>query len=245
MFDDMGAWLRRLSASAAPRLRLVCLPHGGAGPSVFTPWAQHVPGDVELLAVRYPGREDRWGEPPPRDLGEVVARIVAALRPLPELPFVLFGHSLGAAVAHEVAQRLRAIGKPLPVRLVVSGREAPHDERGGDVHRLGDDGLLAELRRLNGVDPAVLADLDLRALLAECVREDYRLVETHTGWSTTPLPVPISAFVGDRDPDLTPDDAARWAALTTAEFRVRVFPGDHFYPAAQPDRVAAETLAGL
>ncbi|GAA3464511.1 thioesterase II family protein [Saccharothrix longispora] len=245
MFDDMGPWLRRLSTPAAPRLRLVCLPHGGAGPSVFTPWAEHVPRDVELLAVRYPGREDRWGEPPPRDLREVVARVVAALRPLPELPFVLFGHSLGAAVAHEVVQRLRAVGRPLPVRLVVSGREAPQDERGGDVHRLGDAGLLAELRRLGGVDPAVLADPDLSALVAECVREDYRLVETHTGWSTTPLPVPVSAFVGDRDPDLTPDDAARWAALTTAGFRLRVFPGDHFYLSAQPDRVAAEVLADL
>jgi len=244
MFDN-DPWLRRLTAPTAPRLRLVCLPHGGAGASVFAPWAEHVPADVELLAVRYPGREDRWGESFPRDLGEVVARFVAALRSLPALPFVLFGHSLGAAVAHETAQRLCALGRPLPVRLVVSGREAPQDERGGDVHRRGDDGLLAELHRLGGAGSEVLADPGMRAVVTECVREDYRLVETHQGWSTNPLPVPISAFVGDRDPDLDPDGAARWAALTTVDFRLAVFPGDHFYLTAQPDRVAAAALSHL
>lgn len=237
-------WLRKLSGPDAPRIRLVCLPHGGAGASFFTPWVEHVPDDVELLAVRYPGREERWGEPFPRDLTEVIARVVAALRALPDVPYVLFGHSLGAVVAHETTQRLRTLGRPLPVRLVVSGREAPHDERGGDVHRRGDEGLLAELRRLGGVGSVVLDDPGMRAVVAECVREDYRLVETHRGWSTTPLPVPIAAFVGDRDPDLTPDEVGRWAALT-ADFRLAVFAGDHFYLAAQPDRVATAVLADL
>lgn len=238
-------WLRVLTEPKSPRLRLVCLPHGGAGASVFLPWAAHVPPDVALLAVAYPGREDRWGEPFPRDLGTVVAHVTSALRPLADVPYVLFGHSLGAAVAHEVTQRLRELGRPLPVRLVVSGREAPQDERGGDVHRLGDDGLFAELRRLGGVPPEAIADPDLRALVADVVREDYRLVETHSSWHTTPLAVPVSAFVGDRDPDLVADAAARWATLTTGEFRLRVFPGDHFYAAAQPGAVVAETLAGL
>lgn len=238
-------WLCGLTASAAPRLRLVCLPHGGAGASFFAPWGAHVAGDVELLAVSYPGREERWGEPFPRDLEEVVARVVAALRTLPDLPFVVFGHSLGAVVAHETTKRLHTLGRPLPVGLVVSGRQAPQDERGGDVHRSGDEGMLAELRRLGGVGAVVLDDPGMRAVVAECVREDYRLVETYRGWSTTPLPVPISAFVGDQDPDLTPDDVARWSALTTTEFRLEVFHGDHFYLAAQPDRVAAAVLAGL
>jgi surfactin synthase thioesterase subunit len=241
--DTQNPWLVRLTTPARPRLRLVCLPHGGAGASVFAPWGEHLPAEVELLAVRYPGREERWGEPFSRDLTEMVARVVSALRPLPVIPFVLFGHSLGAAVAHEVAQRLRASHRPLPELLVVSGREAPHDERGGDVHRRGDEGLLAELRRLGGTAASVLDDPGLRAMIAECVREDYRLVETHQNWSTTPLPVAISAFVGDRDPDLDPPAAARWEAMTTAKFRLEIFPGDHFYLMAQPDRVVTALLA--
>src|SRR4051812_29203532 len=100
----MSPWFAYPKATAAPRLGMVCLPYAGGAASVFRGWQALVPPGVEVWPVQYPGRETRWKEPPLRRMEELVPTLVEALRPLQERPFVLFGHSLGALVAFELAR---------------------------------------------------------------------------------------------------------------------------------------------
>ncbi|WP_018657627.1 thioesterase II family protein [Actinomadura flavalba] len=230
-----NGWLWRPDPNPAAALRLVCLPHGGGGASFFASWAALLPPSVELVAVRYPGREERAGEPPPASMDALADAVAAALAPLTARPYALFGHSMGATVAYEAAQRLAAP----PVHLIASAREAPHDERGGDVHRRDDAGLHAELTRLGGTDPEVLRDPDLRALILRYVRADYRVIETYRPGPHPPLRCPVTTFIGDRDPDLTPAETLRWRHATTGRVEARVFPGDHFYLVPQRAAVLA------
>jgi len=54
---------------------------------------------------------------------------VAAIAPLmmdKDKPCVFYGHSFGSHVAFALAQRLWALGLPLPCLLIASGRFAPH-----------------------------------------------------------------------------------------------------------------------
>jgi surfactin synthase thioesterase subunit len=95
---------------------------------------------VDVVAIQYPGRQDRRTEQPISDLMVLADRIHAILRQQPELPLTLFGHSLGAAVGFEVARRLEAENHG-PVRLFASGRRAPSTFRDENVHRLDDAGM--------------------------------------------------------------------------------------------------------
>lgn len=104
--NSVGRWLRRPRPVANPRLRLVCLPHGGGTAGAFYGWTAWLPADVELVAVQYPGRQDRFGEPCLRDMGELADAVAQALLPLLDRPVALFGHSMGAALAYEVTLRL-------------------------------------------------------------------------------------------------------------------------------------------
>ncbi|MET8388555.1 alpha/beta fold hydrolase [Streptosporangium canum] len=235
-------WLRCQRADPAPRLRLVCFPHAGSAAGFFRTWAGRLPYGVELYAVQYPGRQDRIEEEFAADMDGLAGPVAAALEDLPGVPIALFGHSMGAAVAHEVARRLEERERVPLAGLVVSGRPAPDRLRPAEVHLGGDEALLTDLRRLGGTSEEVLADPALRALVLPALRADYRLIETYEPRPRPPVRTPICVCLGDADPEVDLDEAAAWADHTAGGFGLRAFPGDHFYLVAHEDELIREVL---
>ena len=225
-------------------VRIFCFPHAGGGASAFRSWRGLFPAPAELVPVQYPGRESRFGEPLIDRMPDLVEKLIGEL-PLTAGPFVLLGHSMGAAVAYEIAQELRRRRLPGPDRLVACARQAPDRHRPGAVHRAGDDTLVAELLRLGGTPPEVLADPDLRRAVLAVVRNDYRLAETYRPRPAPPLTCPVSVFVADADPECAEADAAGWSAVTTGRTDVTVFPGNHFFLTPQRHAVAAALTSTL
>ncbi|MFE8993732.1 thioesterase II family protein [Streptomyces collinus] len=227
-------WFRRYPATdGSVRLRLVGFPHAGGTATLFHGWAARLPGGVELLATQYPGRQERLAEPCAESMAELADRITDALEDVlgPGLgaPLALFGHSLGSAVAYEVARRLDERHGIVPERVVVSGRGAPHTERGGALHLLDDDALIASARGLGDLGSAVYDDPDLRPLLLPSLRGDFRLIESYRPVAPAPLRAPITAVGGVDDPGCSLADLLSWRPLTTSRYEHQVFPGDHFY----------------
>ncbi|MFF2076054.1 thioesterase II family protein [Kitasatospora sp. NPDC058162] len=234
------SYLTRHSAPARPALRLVCFPHAGGGASFFRSWPAHLDPSTELLAVQYPGRENRFREPLVPDLATLADAVAEHLRPLPPLPTVLFGHSMGAAVAYETLLRLEAAGDSPVLRLCVSGR-APDTAPGPGDHT--DEQLVRTVQELGGTQAAVLDDPDLRELLLPIIRNDYRLIDRYRRSPDAPrLRADLLALTGDRDPQVTVEQARGWAATTDGAFSLHVLAGDHFYlvpAAAEVARLAA------
>ncbi|MQA07852.1 MAG: alpha/beta fold hydrolase [Pseudonocardiaceae bacterium] len=234
-----GSLLRRAVRRPEARQRLFCFPHAGGAASTFRTWPDRLPGAVELVTAQYAGREDRMDVPMRDTMSGLVADIVEEMAPLADVPFALFGHSMGAAVAYEVALALRLRGMRQPTQLFVSAREAPDLARGGTVHLRDDDGLCAELIRLGGTTEEVLAHREMRELILPMVRNDYRLIETYEPTAADALECPITVLRGDADPEVTSEEALAWRARTRGRFEVVVFPGDHFYLVGQRDTVLA------
>ncbi|RII96599.1 thioesterase, partial [Clavibacter michiganensis subsp. insidiosus] len=107
---------------------------------------------------------------------------------------------------------LAARGRPA-ARLVVSGRRAPTVRWGGTLHRQDDAALLADLERHSGTAPEILADDGMRRTVLACLRDDYRLVETHRTAAGPGPGCPVSVFSGDADPELRPAEAEAWHRL--------------------------------
>ena len=238
---DSDKWIRRYHPSPQPAARLVCFPHAGGSASYYHAMSQALAPDVEVLAVQYPGRQDRYGEPALASIAELTERLVPLLRPwAAEGPLAFFGHSMGAVLAFEVARRLP------PEVLFVSGRRAPSRVREETVHLRDDDGLVAEILALSGTDSRVLADEELLRLVLPAVRADYTAVETYRMAPGPLLDCPIEVLVGVDDPKVAEDDARAWSGHTTAATGWHPFPGGHFYLADQWDAVVdliARTLS--
>jgi pyochelin biosynthetic protein PchC len=222
-------WIRRFSEPAVPRLRLVCFAHAGGSASFFRTWPRWLPEDVEVLAVRYPGRQDRLAEPCAERLDDLADSIEAALSELDGVPVAFFGHSMGSAIAFEVAARLEARrGLPLAA-LFVSAGAPPHLYEPGRLHQADDETFIEALKRLGAADGELFANAELRAMVLPSIRSDFRLIETHQPGPAVPISAPIHAYSGVDDPSVDVPTQLRWSELTTAGFTHHPFPGDHFY----------------
>ncbi|MEW2417999.1 alpha/beta fold hydrolase [Streptomyces sp. NPDC046866] len=228
---DAARWLKRFSAGAPATSRIVCLPHAGGGASAYHGWARHLPADTELLAVQYPGRQDRFAEPCIESMAELADAVAALLAGLTELPTVVFGHSMGALVAYESVLRLaRTAPRALPAHLFVSAAAAPGTERRHPLPALDDDSLVAFARRQGGADPEVYAMPELRELVLPTLRADIRLLTDYRpALPPVRLPLPVTALGGDADAGCPPASLATWAATTSGAFTSRTFPGGHFW----------------
>jgi medium-chain acyl-[acyl-carrier-protein] hydrolase len=240
--DPTAGWVAVPVRRPDADLRLVCLPHAGGGTAAYVGLARALPETIELRTVRLPGRETRLRESPYRRVGALVADLATALRPLLERPFALFGHSLGAVVAFELAHRLREEGGPQPAQLFVSGRRAPQlPDPDPPLSRLPDDALVAELcRRYDGIPQAVLETPELLELFVPILRADCEILDSYVYTDRPPLALPISAFAGVSDRRVDSEELAAWGRHTTDAFRLGTLPGAHFYFQGAEQALAAE-----
>ncbi|WP_343245012.1 alpha/beta fold hydrolase [Streptomyces sp. SID14478] len=218
-------------------MRLVCLPHAGGSASFYFPLSKALSPAVDVLAVQYPGRQDRRHEPNISSIPELADRIFEAIRHLDDRPLALFGHSMGAVLAYEIALRLEDAGLPAPARLFVSGRRAPSRDRDERLHMGSDEQLLAEMRKLGGSHATLLADPGVVEMIMPALRSDYHAVESYRCTPGRRLACPVTALTGDKDPRVSIEEAAAWEEHTTGPTELQVFPGGHFFLSDQSARV--------
>jgi surfactin synthase thioesterase subunit len=241
----MGSWIRRFHPAPELPVRLVLLPHAGGSANFYFTLSESLSAHADVLTVQYPGRLDRLAEPCLDSIAELADGVLTALLPLLDRPVVLFGHSMGAMVAFELAGRLERDKDVVPRSLIVSARRSPEDTHDEGIHRRDDDGLLAEVATLSGTDPMVLAEPELMSMILPALRNDYRAVETYVYQPAPPLRCPILALVADADPRVSVDEARRWRGYTSGPFELETFPGGHFYLTDQRHAVTAVVLRHL
>lgn len=228
--SPLNGWAVYPSRNPNARLRLFCFPYAGGGATVFSTWPRMLPPEVEVVAVQPPGREARIGEKPYGDLAQLVDAMHPQLLPHMDKPFAFYGHSNGGLMAFELARTLRRTGGPMPRHLFVGGRPAPQVVLEEElIHALPHDEFLAALRRFAGTPEEILQNAEIMELVEPLLRADFSLGETYRWVPEAPLDLPISAYHGQGDEEVTADQVEAWREQTTREFRFRIFPGDHFF----------------
>ncbi|MEU0303043.1 alpha/beta fold hydrolase [Streptomyces sp. NPDC006175] len=241
-----GAWVRRFHR-ADDSVRLVCLPHAGGSAAFYRPMSAALSPDVSTFAVQYPGRQDRIREPCVESIPELADAIFDALAPLAGESLALFGHSMGATLAFELAVRMeKRLGRS-PSALFLSGRRAPaHFRAEADfVHTRDDAGIVAELAALSGTAPELLENQEILDMVLPMLRSDYRAIETHRGGVDDVVSCPVTVLTGESDDRVSVQEAAGWAAHTRGDFALETFSGGHFFLDDHRDAVAGIVRAGL
>ncbi|MEV5047421.1 thioesterase domain-containing protein [Streptomyces griseoincarnatus] len=245
VFTAESPWVRR-AARPAPALRLICLPHAGAGASAFRTWPDLLPPSIEVLAVQLPGREDRSKEDPPTRLQALVRASAIALRPFCTGDFALYGHCAGALLGWELARELGERHGLWPRRLLAAAQPAPHlppSER--PLHAVADADLAAEVGRRGGLPAAVQRNSALLEMLLPLIRADFTLWETYQYVPRPPLPVPVTTLRGTEDTTIPIAALHSWAEHTTVGHTHHEVDGGHYFvnqPTERTTRVLARAL---
>jgi medium-chain acyl-[acyl-carrier-protein] hydrolase len=237
-----GNALLRLGVRSAPRRRLFCLPFAGGGVAAYRQWFMSLPDDVEVLAAQLPGRESQLLVPPLRSIQAMVDAVLPAVEAAATMPYAIFGHSMGALVAFELALALEQSGVRSPSRLFVSARRSPDDpETKPPVHALPEPQFLDELQERYGAIPeAVRNEPELLELLLPTLRADIQAVETYVPRPGARVHCPVVVYGGERDTHPLPAQLPFWARVVHRLEQVRLFPGDHFYLHAQREALTAD-----
>jgi surfactin synthase thioesterase subunit len=236
-----NAWFDMNPGHGDAGVRLFCFSHAGGDAALYARWRDVLAPEIEVCPVILPGRGVRWREAPYRRMNDLANPLFDALLPAVDRPFGFFGHSMGAVIAYEMARRFAAVSAEPPRCLIVSGRQQPFlPSRLPSVYGLSADQLLARMSLLNGTPMVLLQNQELAAAYLPGLRADLELNESYCPTPDPMLDIQMAAFLGDHDPIVKPADMLGWRELTTGQFDVMVFPGDHFYLAgARPDVLGA------
>ncbi|NSX02827.1 thioesterase II family protein [Cupriavidus gilardii] len=212
---------------------LWCLPNAGAGAAAYAGWRRAAPAGLTIRPLELPGRGTRIGQPLCESFDALCDLLEQEVRQQRLLArsnhrHALFGHSMGALLAYELAHRWQMQGHP-PCALLVSGCPAP---RLRDPNRftgpLDDAALMDHLRALDGTPPALLEHEEMMALTLPVLRADFRVCASYRHRERPLLRCPLHAFGGRGDRSVG-GAVAGWGHETAAAFTLDWYDGGHFF----------------
>ena len=225
---------------------LFCFPHAGGAASAFRPLAGALADRVNVVGVQLPGREGRRHDPLPADLAALVAEIDQHLDPYLDRPHSFYGHSLGALIAYDLAERRRARGARPPVRLLVGACRAPHlPPAFASARLLGDGDLQEQMIAIGGMSEHLLSYPDWIASAIALTRGDLHLCASRRPTPTGSAPYPVDAFYGFDDPLVTMTEMAAWSQHVAAGFTLHGIDGGHFFQLGAHTADFAATVESL
>ncbi|MDG4830627.1 alpha/beta fold hydrolase [Solwaraspora sp. WMMD1047] len=241
----VSAWGVRWRPAPAARIRLLCVPPAGTGAAMFRSWGDALAPDVEVIAVRLPGRETRFGEAPLTRIDDVVPKLVDGLGPWLAAPHAWFGHSMGALLAFEACRMTVSAGLMSPSRLIVACHPAPHlVERRFASLGPSDDDLVSYLEQSGSV-PRQIRESPAFAAFLPTLRADIEVLRTYRHRPGPALDLPVTVYGGESDDGVSVGELAAWAEHSGTGCELRMLPGDHFFPRQDPGRLLAAIAAEL
>lgn len=220
------------SVNKENRIKLFCFPYAGGSANIYHQWAPFLGDEIELRPVELAGRGRRIGESLYNDLNDALEDVFGLIhQEIRESPYMLFGHSMGAMIAYELAQKIRQQGLPDPVHLFFSGKGALHVERTDEqkYHLLDEKTFKKEVIKLGGTSPEFFEHPELLQLFLPLLKNDFKIAETYKPIrSIQEFHQDITVLLG-RDDDLNQTQCEEWVKHTAQSCYFHYFEGGHFF----------------
>ena len=234
-------WFYIQKPKPAAVLRLFCFPYAGGGAAIFRDWFKSLPDEIEVIAIRPPGRENRFGEAPIGCLPTLVQLLYQNILPLLDKPFIFLGHSNGALTCFELARLLEAKQGPAPGKVILSAKCPPHiPSPTKNISHLPNVEFLAELKDMGGTPAEILQNKELMELLLPILKADFSLSENFVHENNTLLKSETILFHGVQD-RFSKEQNGAWQGLLLKPVKLFEFSDGHFFIDSQREEFLSLT----
>ena len=114
---------------ASGAIRLFAFPFVGGGVSVFNKWPSELGSYFDVVALQYPGRDNRIDEMPIEDMPMLIEEIARHISPQLDRAYAFYGHSMGGLVVYELARYLQTRYGETPLKLIIEWVAVSYPDR--------------------------------------------------------------------------------------------------------------------
>ncbi|MDX7991395.1 thioesterase II family protein [Xenorhabdus littoralis] len=214
--------------------QLVFLHHAGGSCFSYVELARKLPEFIEVYCLELAGRGTRVSEPFQTDAEVVLSDILASIKRLKlgeDKPLILFGHSLGAEIAYQVAHRLECEAPEKKFSLIISARglSTPESREDRAYEEYSDEYVLNIIEQCGGTPANILSNPELRNYLIEIMKNDLILLDSLSRLPKIKLKTQIYVVGGSDDNRVSVSRLEGWWKMLFTSVEPQFFTGGHFY----------------
>ncbi len=214
------------------KIKLLCLPYAGGSASMYMEWEKYLDPSIEVVPLELAGRGRRINQSLYSSVEEAVEDLLKMVDDeIDQGSYAIFGHSMGAMLAYELAVKIREKKWNEPLHLFFSGRGAPNvqpkDEK--NYHLLEDEEFKLKLKEMGGTPPEFFKYPELVELFIPLLRNDFKISSTYfTKRNLMPFDCNFSIFIG-KEEDISAQSAESWKEHTMGICSLYYLNGGHFF----------------
>lgn len=215
-------------------MKLICLPYAGGSAWSYSSWKKYLGEAIDIVPIEYAGRGSRFDEDPIEGIRNNLLDIFDKVEQNTCFEYAIFGHSMGALYAYELACLIEKKGLKPPKKVIVSGSDAPHAGNKEVLYTLKKDEFMNKLYNLGGIPDEIMAEEEIIELFYPVILCDVKNYETYMEMNKNKMPVRINTqmtvFYGKEDEDFcSEEDIKRWQDCCSAPVGNKGFEGGHFF----------------
>jgi len=219
------------------KIKLITFPYAGGSSFGYGSWRKYLPSNFVLVTPDYGGHGLRYNKPLASHFDDIVQDIYGQIVKECILPFVFYGHSLGAIIAVYTAQLLYERNGIMPQAFILGACRSPKTFPQGLNISFSDTQLLAYLKDVRELSKEFLESNEFKSYIFPGVKNDFRIAGLFNYSPLKLLPCPILCVNGEQDFSVKDDDVKDWENCIAGTFnRIRV-PGAHFFHEEFPELV--------
>lgn len=220
------------------KTQLFCIPYAGGSASFFSNLSKLLGDSLEVHALEYAGHGLRRREPFYENVSQLVRETAAQIKDRRnlEVPYLIFGYSMGSMVTYEAVTEY--LLEDSPKHVFLAAHEPPHlSFRGKAYALLDDEEFIKAVENFGGFDERIKSDQRFRDIFLPPMRADYRYLQEYR-WKEGHdiLPCDITVFYSSED--TRREDMLQWQQHTVGTMELKRFSGNHFFLKKHEEEIA-------